>query len=92
MLCALEKSKRGSLPLMLQRSRRVGASPEYWLIMPLLAAWGTGMVRVMGLWNFLRRGSTVTIGDTATPLPRSLATSSAGIGCAWKIFIWLYSF
>jgi hypothetical protein len=25
-------------PVMLQRSRNVGASPEYWLIMPLLAA------------------------------------------------------
>ncbi|KAF4523416.1 hypothetical protein B566_EDAN007888 [Ephemera danica] len=62
--------------------RRVGASPEYWLIMPLLAAWGTGMVSVMGLWNFLRRGSTVTMGDTATRLPNILATNSLGMGCA----------
>jgi len=63
-----------------QRRRRVGASPEYWLIMPLLAARGTGMVSVMGLWNLRRLGSTVTIGETATRFPRSLAVSSAGIG------------
>ena len=50
--------------------------------MPLPAAWGTGMVRVMGLWNFLRLGSTVTMGDTATLLPNNLAVSSGGIGCA----------
>ena len=51
--------------------------------MPLPAAVGTGMVSVMGLWNFRRRGSTVTIGDTATRLPRSLAVNSGGIGCAF---------
>lgn len=71
------------LPEILHRSLKVGASPEYWFIIPLLAAWGTGIVRVIGLWNFLRLGSTVTIGETATRLPKSLATSSAGIGCAW---------
>lgn len=50
--------------------------------MPLLAACGTGIVNDIGLWNFLRLGSTVTIGDTATRLPSNLAVSSAGIGCA----------
>ncbi|KYN35968.1 hypothetical protein ALC56_09759 [Trachymyrmex septentrionalis] len=65
---------------MLHRSLKVGASPEYWLIMPLLAACGTGIVKVIGLWNFLRLGSTVTIGDTATLFPSNLATRSAGIG------------
>ena len=65
-------------------SRRVGVSPEYWLIMPLEAATGTGMVRVIGLWNLRRRGSTVTIGDTATRLPSNLAVSSVGIGWAWE--------
>jgi hypothetical protein len=70
------------LPVILQSNLSVGASPEYWLIMPLLAACGTGIVRVMGLWNLRRRGSTVTIGDTATRLPNSFAASSAGIGCA----------
>lgn len=70
-------------PVMLQRRRRVGASPEYWLIIPLLAACGTGIVSVMGLWNLRRRGSTVTMGDTATRLPSILATSSAAIGWAF---------
>lgn len=65
-----------------QRRRRVGASPEYWLIMPLLEACGTGMVRVMGLWNLRRRGSTVTMGDTATLFPRSFDTNSVGMGWA----------
>lgn len=70
---------------MLHSRRRVGASPAYWLIMPLVAACGTGMVKVIGLWNLRRRGSTVTIGLTATRWPKSLVTSSAGIGWAWKI-------
>lgn len=65
-----------------QRSLRVGFSPVYWLIIPLLVAWGKGMERVIGLWNLRRRGSTVTIGDTATRLPNSLTVSSDGIGCA----------
>ena len=52
--------------------------------MPLPAAWGTGIVRVIGLWNFLRLGSTVTIGDTATLLPSNLAVSSGEIGWAYK--------
>ena len=62
----------------------MGVSPEYWLIMPLDAATGTGMVRVMGLWNFRLRGSTVTIGETATRFPRSFAVSSDGMGWAWE--------
>ena len=72
-----------SLPVIEHSRRRVGVSPEYWLIIPFDAATGTGMVRVIGLWNFLRRGSTVTIGDTATRLPSNFAVSSVGIGWAW---------
>lgn len=49
-----------------------------------MAAWGTGMVNVIGLWNLRRRGSTVTIGLTATRLPNILATNSEAIGWAWK--------
>lgn len=37
------------------------------------------MLRVMALWNFLLRGSTVTTGDTATPRPKSFAVSSESI-------------
>lgn len=67
---------------MLHNNLKVGASPLYWLSMPLDAAWGTGMVKTIGLWNLRRRGSTVTIGLTATRLPNILATNSAGIGWA----------
>ena len=42
------------------------------------------MVSVMALWNFLLRGSTVTMGETATLLRSTLAVSSGGIGCACK--------
>lgn len=71
------------LPERLQRSRRVGASPPYWFIIPFWAALGTGIVRVMGWWNFRLRGSTVTMGLTATRLPSSLATSSGDMAWAW---------
>jgi len=65
-------------PVIEQSRRRVGVSPEYWLIIPLLAATGTGMVRVIGLWNFRLLGSTVTIGETATRFPRSWQSVQGG--------------
>ena len=71
-----------SIPVIEHKSLKVGVSPLYWLIIPLPAAWGTGIVKVIGLWNFRLRGSTVTIGETATLLPSSLAVSSGGIGWA----------
>ena len=67
-------------PVIEQRRRRVGVSPWYWLIIPLPAATGTGIVNVIGLWNFRRLGSIVTIGDTATRLPKSFAVNSGEIG------------
>ena len=73
-----------TLPVIEHSRRRVGVSPWYWLIIPLPAATGTGIVKVIGLWNFRLRGSIVTIGDTATLLPSSLAVNSGGIGCAWS--------
>ena len=77
--------RRRDQPVMEHRRRRVGVSPEYWLIIPFPAATGTGMVRVIGLWNFLLLGSIVTMGDTATRLPSSLAVNSEGMGWAWKL-------
>lgn len=53
--------------------------------MPLFAAVGTGIVRVMGLWNLRLRGSTVTIGETATLLPNSFDTTSGATGWAYKM-------
>lgn len=73
---------QGHVPVIEHKSRRVGAFPEYWLIMPWLCAFGAGMLKVMALWNLRRLGSTVTIGDTATPRPRSLAVRSGSIGWA----------
>lgn len=52
--------------------------------MPLFAAVGTGIVRVIGLWNLRLRGSTVTIGETATLLPNSFDTTSGATGWACK--------
>lgn len=74
----------GNIPVMEQRSRSVGAFPEYWFIIPWLWALGAGILSVIALWNLRRRGSTVTIGETATPRPRSFAVSSGSIGCAWQ--------
>lgn len=72
----------GHVPVIEHKRRKVGALPEYWLIIPWLWARGAGILNVMALWNFRRRGSTVTTGDTATPLPRSFAVRSGSIGCA----------
>lgn len=67
------------LPVIEHKRRRVGAEPEYWLIIPWEWAFGAGRLNVMALWNFLRLGSTVTIGETATPCPNSLETMSDSI-------------
>lgn len=45
---------------------------------------GTGMVMVMGLWNFLLRGSRVTMGLKVALFPRTFLTTSIFTGCAWK--------
>lgn len=50
--------------------------------MPWLCAFGAGILNVMALWNLRRRGSTVTIGDTATPRPSNFAVRSGSMGCA----------
>lgn len=69
---------------MLHNSRSVGDSAPYWLSMPFWAALGTGMVKVIGLWNLRRLGSMVTMGLTATRLPNILVTISDGTSWAWK--------
>lgn len=45
---------------------------------------GTGIVMVMGLWNFLLLGSTVTMGLKVARLPRIFFTVSSGTGWAWE--------
>lgn len=70
-------------PVMLQRRRRLGVvSPLYPLETPSPEAGGTGMVIVIGLWNFLLLGSTVTIGLNVALFPRIFFTISSGTGWA----------
>lgn len=72
-----------TLPVMLHSSLRVGVSPPYPLIITSLEALGTGMVIVIGLWNFLLLGSNVTIGLNVALLPKIFFTSSLCIGWAY---------
>lgn len=70
-------------PVMLQSRRRHGAqSPRWPLGWPSADLGGTGIVMVMGLWNFLLRGSTVTIGLKVALFPRTALTMSSGTGWA----------
>lgn len=71
------------MPVMLQSSLRQGAgSPLRPLATASLDLGGTGIVMVMGLWNFLLLGSTVTIGLNDARLPVMVHTRSSGTGCA----------
>lgn len=80
------------IPVIEQSNRSVGALPEYWLIIPWLCARGAGMLSVIALWNLRRLGSTVTIGETATPRPNSLAVKSGSIGWAYICFFFFILF
>ena len=71
------------LPVMLHSRRRHGAaSPLCPLGCPSADLGGTGMVIVIGLWNFLLLGSTVTMGLKVALLPRTALTMSSGTGWA----------
>ena len=66
---------------MLQSRRRQGAqSPRWPLGWPSADRGGTGMVMVMGLWNFLLLGSTVTMGLKVALFPRMALARSSGTG------------
>lgn len=73
-----------AVPVMLHSSRSVSRSAPYPPAPSLAEALGTGMVIVMGLWNFLLRGSMVTIGLNLALLPRILFTRSGGMIWAWE--------
>lgn len=76
-------SHNGGKPVMLHRRRRLGVvSPLYPSEAPSPEGGGTGMVIVMGLWNFLLLGSTVTIGLNVALFPRIFFTISSGTGWA----------
>lgn len=63
-------------PVILQSSRNVGVSAPKPLRTGSELLLGTGMVMVMGLWNFLLRGSRVTMGLKVALLPRIFLTTS----------------
>ncbi len=74
-----------NVPVMLHINRRFGGvscvGSEGLLRLALLPPiCGTGIVRVMGLWNFLLLGSTVMMGLTVTLLPNRRVTKSWGTG------------
>jgi len=82
-LLPLSSPEKESSPVILQRSLSVGEAPwEYWLVIPRLAALGSGKVSVMCLWKRLLLGSTVIMGLTAARFPCILATNSGGTGWA----------
>lgn len=70
-------------PVILQSSRKVGVSPPKPLRTGSALVLGTGMVMVMGLWNFLLRGSKVTMGLKVALFPRIFLTTSTSTGWAW---------
>lgn len=68
---------------MLQSRRRQGAeSPRCPLGWPSADLGGTGIVIVIGLWNFLLLGSTVTMGLKVALFPSTALTMSSGTGWA----------
>lgn len=70
---------------MLQSRRRQGAHSPRWPVgWPSAERGGTGMVMVMGLWNFLLLGSTVTMGLKVALFPSTALTMSSGTGWAWN--------
>lgn len=69
------------LPVMLQSKRKVGVPPLNSVFCPsLLELLGTGIVMVIGLWNFLLLGSNVTIELNVALLPRAFLTTSTSMG------------
>lgn len=71
-------------PVILQSRRKVGVSPPKPFRTGSELLFGTGMVMVMGLWNFLRRGSKVTMGLKVALLPRIFFITSTLTGWVWE--------
>lgn len=69
-------------PVILQSRRKVGVSPPKPLRTGSELLLGTGMVMVMGLWNFRLRGSRVTMGLKEALFPRVFLTTSTLTGWA----------
>lgn len=67
-------------PVILHSKRSVGVSPPKPLYIGSVEVLGTGMVIVMGLWNFRLRGSRVTIGLNVALFPKNFLTRSTFTG------------
>lgn len=68
--------------MMLQSSRNVGVYPPKPLRTGSELLLGTEMVMVIGLWNFLLRGSRVTMGLKVALFPKIFLTTSTLSGWA----------
>lgn len=76
------ESTLAASPITLQSRRRLVVSPSPLSRGLSFQDGGSGIRRPMGRWNFLRRGSTVTMGLKVAWFPSSLVTNSSGTGCA----------
>lgn len=72
-----------TIPMTLQRRRRLVVSPSPASLAFSLQEGGSGMRNPIGRWNLRRRGSMVTTGLKVAWFPSCRVSSSSGIGWAW---------
>lgn len=72
-----------TVPITLQRRRRLVVSPSPASRTLSLQDGGKGIRSPIGRWNLRRRGSTVTTGLNVAWFPNCRVSSSSGIGWAW---------
>lgn len=72
-----------TVPITLQRRRRLVVSPSPASRALSLHDGGKGIRSPIGRWNLRRRGSTVTTGLNVAWFPNCRVSSSSGIGWAW---------
>lgn len=80
-----EMDDNRTVPITLQRRRRLVVSPSPASRGLSLQDGGNGMRRPIGRWNLRRRGSTVTTGLNVAWFPNCRVSSSSGIGWAWVV-------
>lgn len=78
-----EIDQKRTVPITLQRRRRLVVSPSPASRTLSLQDGGKGIRSPIGRWNLRRRGSTVTTGLNVAWFPNCRVSSSSGIGWAW---------
>lgn len=78
-----EIDQNRTVPITLQRRRRLVVSPSPASRALSLQDGGKGIRSPIGRWNLRRRGSTVTTGLNVAWFPNCRVSSSSGIGWAW---------